>query len=86
MLGHVTEGNNAEYSELVFRQTNEERKYSPIEQEANYFAATLLMPVRFFVRLAAQYPELSIADMYDLFGVSEEAFWHRIRFLGLQHD
>ena len=86
MLGHVTEGNNAEYSELVFRQTNEERKYSPIEQEANYFAATLLMPVKFFVRLAAQYPELSIVDMYDLFGVSEEAFWHRIHFLGLQHD
>ena len=86
MLGHVTEGNNAEYSELVFRQTNEERRYSPIEQEANHFAATLLMPVKFFIRLAARYPELSIADMHDLFGVSEEAFWHRIHFLGLQHD
>ena len=82
-LGHWTLGHQPEDYDAMFRQTNEEKRYNPIEKEANCFAANLLMPVRFFVRLAAQYPDFSVTDMRKLFGVSEDAFKSRIQFLRL---
>ena len=82
-LGHWTLGHQPEDYDFMFRQTNEERRYNPIEREANCFAANLLMPVKFFVRMAAQYPDFSVTDMRKLFGVSEDAFKNRIQFLRL---
>ena len=80
MLGHVQQ---QEDYDVIFRQTNEEKRYNPIEQEANYFAANLLMPVCFFIRLAAQYPDFPVTDMHELFGVSKDAFRSRVQFLRL---
>jgi Zn-dependent peptidase ImmA (M78 family) len=84
-LGHwVLEHTEEEaYNDIVFRQTDEEKKHNPLEREADFFAANLLMPVKFFIRLAAKYPELSVFDTFRLFGVPEEAFVNRMRFLGL---
>ena len=73
LLGHASN----EFYNMLYRQTNEERRYNPQEQEANAFAASLLMPEKMVKYLLKKFPFATDRDLATVLSVSEEAFKNR---------
>ncbi len=75
-LGHLILGH-----EFKIKQYNEIIKFntkSPIEREANIFAAELLMPKNILTKYLKENKITSVSDLSIKFEVSEEALWFKI--------
>lgn len=81
LLGHIR--NNPEYVQYIFRRPLEEQEDPIIEQEANCFAANLLVPEKFLKDMIKKYPFATNYQLANLFGVSELVIRYRRNFLGV---
>lgn len=73
LMNHV---NTAEYG-MLFRRPVEEQSNVPIEQEANVFAANLLVPEKMLKETIKKYPFISDVELGNLFGVSPSVIRNR---------
>lgn len=80
LLGHTT---SPEYGNLLYRRPLEEQDDPIIEQEANCFAANLLVPETFLKNILKKYPFATNRELSDIFGVSETMIRFRRNFLGV---
>lgn len=83
-LGHYVLGHTeqSEYDNL-FRLSVAEKEDIPIEQEANCFAANLLVPERFLKDFVKKYPFAADYELGNIFGVSDTVIRIRKKFLRL---
>ena len=81
-LGHYLLGHNFENGYTVLLRNTDEMLKTPIEQEANCFAANLLVPEPFLREYLDDYPHLTDQDLGKVFGVSGDVI--RFRKLYLQ--
>lgn len=77
LLGHL---NSSEYS-VLYR--NNELSDSPLEREANCFAANLLVPEKLLRKTLKDYPFITDNQLGNLFGVSEIVIKNRKKHLGV---
>lgn len=84
-LGHYLLGHTAsqEYESLLFRKPAAEQDNPVIEQEANCFAANLLVPEQFLKKIIKKYPFASNSQLGNIFGVSEVVIRVRRKHLGV---
>lgn len=80
LLGHTS---SSEYANLLFRRPLEEQEDPIIEQEANCFAANLLVPEQFLKNMIKKYPFANNQQLGNVFGVSESVIRIRRKFLGV---
>ncbi len=78
-LGHylLEHHESSEYS-VLWRNTNAQEK-TPMEQEANCFAANLLVPLVFLDEYEDNFPLADNKQLGRLFGVSEDVIYFRKR-------
>ena len=79
-LGHFILHKDIE-DDVLYRSTNPFQVKDPKEQEANAFAAELLMPANQVIKYWDKYNDLD--TMCELFRVSKQAMQFRLSFLGL---
>ena len=77
LLGHL---NSNEYN-VLYR--NNEFSDSPLEREANCFAANLLVPEKLLKKAIKDYPFITDYQLGNLFGVSEAVIKNRKKHLGV---
>lgn len=80
LMGHTT---SKEYENLLFRRPIEEQEDPAMEQEANCFAANLLVPEDFLKRVIKKYPFANNSQLGNIFGVSEMVIRVRRKHLGV---
>lgn len=80
LLGHTS---SSEYENLLFRKPLEEQNDPIIEQEANCFAANLLVPEHFLRDVIKKYPFATNLQLGNIFGVSDTVIRIRRKFLGV---
>lgn len=83
-LGHylLEHTKTSEYSTL-FRRPIELQSNIPMEQEANCFAANLLVPEKFLKDIIKRYPFATNNQLANIFGVSEAVIRFRKMTLGV---
>lgn len=79
LLGHLS---NPEYGVLYRRPIGETPK-NPIEQEANCFAANLLVPSDMLHKYIRNFPFANNQQLGNIFGVSADVIGYRRQNLGL---
>ena len=80
-LGHILlEHDNYD---ILYRRDLENQSNKTVEQEANYFAANLLVPEKMFKSFIKEYPYASNKQLSDIFGVSKITIEHRRNRLGV---
>lgn len=79
LLGHV---NNPDY-DVLYRRPIAEQTNKPLEQEANCFAANLLVPEQMLRCCLEQYPFASNLQIANIFGVSADVIGYRRQNLGI---
>jgi len=80
-LGHIVLGHDiaSEYT-VLFRDSEKKKNKSPTEQEADCFAANLLVPMSMLRECLERYPFATNRHLALFFGVSEEVIkWRRKR-------
>ena len=84
-LGHYLFGHtsSSEYANLLFRRPLEEQEDPIIEQEANCFAANLLVPEQFLKDIIKKYPFANNQQLGNIFGVSDTVIRIRRKILGI---
>lgn len=80
LLGHTS---SSEYENLLFRRPLEEQDDPIIEQEANCFAANLLVPEKFLKNIIKKYSFANNEQLGNVFGVSEAVIRIRRKNLGV---
>lgn len=71
-LGHYILGHTEKAGyEMLYRDDRKNNYDSPMEQEANCFAANLLVPEKFLKKVINDYPYATNAQLANIFGVSE---------------
>lgn len=73
LLGHV---GNKDY-DVLYRKPIAEQTNKPMEQEANCFAANLLVPEYMLKKYLAEYPFANNYQLANIFGVSTEVIGFR---------
>jgi Zn-dependent peptidase ImmA (M78 family) len=81
-LGHFLLGHNEENGYTVFLRNPDAMVKTPVEQEANCFAANLLVPEPFLMEYLDTYSFITDQQLSKIFGVSSEVI--RFRRLYLQ--
>ena len=79
-LGHVVLGHDIESPEysVLFRNSEKQKYKSPMEQEADCFAANLLVPMSMLRECLENYPFALDQQLAQIFGVSAEVIkWRR---------
>ena len=80
-LGHYLLGHNEENGYTVLLRNPDAMAKTPIEQEANCFAANLLVPERFLREWLDNYPSATDQQLSGIFGVSAEVIRYRRLYL-----
>lgn len=80
ILGHT---NSSEYSMLYRNSGFTEGENSLLEQEANCFAANLLVPEMFLKKIIKDYPGITDTQLGNLFFVSDVVIRYRRQLLGV---
>jgi len=76
-LGHYWLGHEAENGYAVLLRNTDEMIKTPQEQEANCFAANLLVPEPFLREYLEKYPFASDSQFANIFGVSADVIRYR---------
>jgi len=80
-LGHYMLGHNAENGYTVLLRNTDAMIKTPAEQEANCFAANLLVPGPFLQEFVDAYPFATNQQLSRIFGVSTEVIRYRRLYL-----
>jgi len=80
-LGHYLLGHNAENGYTVLLRNTDEMIKTPQEQEANCFAANLLVPEPFLREYLEKYPFATDPQLANIFGVSADVIRYRRLYL-----
>ncbi len=81
-LGHIILGHKKKFDVFYRAQITEfDNTQSEEEKEANYFAASLLMPQELVIKTWEKYHDIELLAAY--FGVSRSAAYWRLKNLGL---
>jgi len=80
-LGHYLLGHNAANGYAVLLRNTDEMVKTPLEQEANCFAANLLVPEPFLREYLDTYPFITDPQLARIFGVSAEVIRYRRLYL-----
>lgn len=80
-LGHYLLGHGDDDEYTVLLRNPDDMVKTPIEQEANYFAANLLVPESFLREYLDNYPRVTDQQLAKVFGVSAEVIRYRRLYL-----
>ena len=80
-LGHLLLGHNKENGYTVLLRNPDPRYKTPVEQEANVFAANVLVPTPFLQEWLNRYTFATDKQLAKVFGVSEEVIHYRRLYL-----
>jgi len=80
-LGHYLLGHNIENGYTVLLRNPDAMVKTPIEQEANCFAANLLVPEPFLREYLDNYPHVTDPQLAKVFGVSADVIRYRKLYL-----